>query len=335
MKTIAFFNNKGGVGKTSLVYHVAWMLSDMGKRVLVLDLDPQANLSSMFLGEEALEDFWPDDGEHVRTVWGSLSPIYRQTGGFQGVEPVEIKSGLWLVVGDLALGKFEDKLSQSFSGAINANEGDLRITSVFHTLAKNAALRIDADIVLMDVGPNLGATNRAVMIAADHVLIPMAPDLFSLQGLRNLGPTLREWRDVWSNCKDTAVRKKIKLDFPSGAMRPIGYVVMQHAMRLDRPVKAYGRWLRRIPSEYSTHVLADEPVEGVDLPTDDKSCVAEIKHYRSLMPLAMEARKPMFALRSADGAIGAHQNAVEDCRLAFKALAKAILERLETAGGGA
>lgn len=56
MKTIAFFNNKGGVGKTTLVYHIAWMLAELGQRVLAADLDPQANLSSMFLEEERLEE---------------------------------------------------------------------------------------------------------------------------------------------------------------------------------------------------------------------------------------------------------------------------------------
>lgn len=59
MKTVAFFNNKGGVGKTTLVYHLTWMLADRGERVLAVDLDPQANLTSMFLLEDALEDLWP------------------------------------------------------------------------------------------------------------------------------------------------------------------------------------------------------------------------------------------------------------------------------------
>lgn len=49
MKTIAFFNNKGGVGKTSLVYHLAWMYADLGLSVVAADLDPQANLTSMLL----------------------------------------------------------------------------------------------------------------------------------------------------------------------------------------------------------------------------------------------------------------------------------------------
>lgn len=333
MKTIAFFNNKGGVGKTSLVYHVAWMLSDMGKRVLVLDLDPQANLTSMFLDESELELLWPSEGEHFRTIWGSLSPIYRQTGGFKNVEPYEVKPGLWLVVGDLALAQFEDRLSQSWAGARSADEGDLRITSIFHSLARGSALFSEAEIVLLDVGPNLGAMNRAAMIAADHVVIPMAPDLFSLQGLQNLGPTLRDWRRKWLQCLDEARHKKLKLELPSGAMDPLGYVVMQHAMRLDRPVKAYQRWLARMPGQYEHYVLDIESAQSLASPGDDQNCIAEIKHYRSLMPLAMEARKPMFALKSADGALGAHQNSVEDCRRAFKKLATDILERLNRPGG--
>lgn len=56
MKTIAFFNNKGGVGKTSLVYHLAWMFTECGLKVLAVDLDPQANLTAMFLDEERLEE---------------------------------------------------------------------------------------------------------------------------------------------------------------------------------------------------------------------------------------------------------------------------------------
>lgn len=54
-KVIAFFNNKGGVGKTSLVYHLAWMYADLGKRVVAADLDPQANLTSAFLEVDTLE----------------------------------------------------------------------------------------------------------------------------------------------------------------------------------------------------------------------------------------------------------------------------------------
>ena len=64
MKTIAFFNNKGGVGKTTLAYHVAWMYAELGQRVLAVDLDPQANLTTIFLDEDQLQTIWPENGLH-------------------------------------------------------------------------------------------------------------------------------------------------------------------------------------------------------------------------------------------------------------------------------
>ena len=82
MKTIAFFNNKGGVGKTTLVYHLACMIAERGETVLAVDLDPQANLTSMFLSEDQLELLWPN-GEHPGTIFGALRPIIRGLGDVQ------------------------------------------------------------------------------------------------------------------------------------------------------------------------------------------------------------------------------------------------------------
>ena len=79
MKTIAFFNNKGGVGKTSLVYHLAWMYAELGLTVVAADLDPQANLTSMFVDDERLEEVWLD-GDHSGTVYGALQPLLDGTG---------------------------------------------------------------------------------------------------------------------------------------------------------------------------------------------------------------------------------------------------------------
>ena len=102
-----------------------------------------------------------------------------------------------------------------------------------------AADAIEADLILVDVGPNLGALNRAALVTANHVVVPLAPDLYSIQGLRNLGPTLRRWRREWS---ERVQRNPVAdLDVPGGGMMPIGYVVVQHAVRLNRPVKAYER----------------------------------------------------------------------------------------------
>jgi chromosome partitioning protein len=79
VRTIAFLNNKGGVGTTTLVYHLACMFADQGHSVLAVDLDPQANLTSMFLEDDRLEELWPD-GEHSETIYGAMRPIIRGLG---------------------------------------------------------------------------------------------------------------------------------------------------------------------------------------------------------------------------------------------------------------
>ena len=113
------------------------------------------------------------------------------------------------------------------------------------------------------------------------------------------------------------------LELPSADIRPAGYIVMQHAVRADRPVKAYQKWMKRIPNVYRTEVL-DEDGGRVPTAESDACCLALLKHYRSLMPMAQEALKPMFYLKAADGALGGHIYAVQECYGDFEKLAKAI-----------
>lgn len=323
MITIAFFNNKSGVGKTSLAYHLTWMFADLKVNVLALDLDPQSNLTSMFLSEERLEDLWPD-GKHPLTIQGVIDPIKRGIGDIEEPHVETITPRIGLVAGDLGISTFEDKLSAAWPNCHNRDEAAFRSMTAFYRAARKASDSHHADVVLIDVGPNLGAINRSALIASDYVVIPLASDLFSLQGLRNLGPKLREWRSAWRELKEKSPDPELML--PSGDMTPAGYVVMQHAIRQDRPVKAYQRWMTKIPAEYRTSVL-NEPGLGSNDPVQDDNCLASLKHYRSLMPLAMESRKPMFFLKPADGAIGAHVEAVRDCYRDFRSLAKAIAGR--------
>lgn len=187
-----------------------------------------------------------------------------------------------------------------------------------------AAKNHRADLILMDLGPNLGAINRAALIAANYVVVPLSPDLFSLQGLRNLGPALRRWRQQWKERLDK--NPVADLALPKGYMKPIGYVVLQHSVRLDRPVKAYDRWIGRIPEVYRTRVL-NEALNGPLAITEDPHCLILLKHYRSLMPMAQEVRKPMFHLKPADGAIGSHFQAVQGVYQDFKRLAQRVAKR--------
>ncbi|MBN1673417.1 MAG: ParA family protein [Kiritimatiellae bacterium] len=324
MKAVAFFNNKGGVGKTTLVYHLAWMYADLGVSVVAADLDPQANLSAMFLSEDRLEELWPDD-DHPKSVLGSVSPILRGLGDITEPHIEKITRDLGLVVGDLGLSRFEAKLSSAWPDCLNRDEAAFRTESAFHRTILKAAAARDAELVLIDVGPNFGAINRAAIIAADYVVFPLVPDLFSLQGLRNLGPTLRDWRSEW---QDRLARRPGDPDLllPSADIRPAGYVVMQHAVRADRPVKAYEKWMKRIPGVYHKEVLDDSGAVASST-EDDEECLATLKHFRSLMPMAQDALKPMFRLKAADGALGGHIYAVQDCYRDFERLARAIAAR--------
>lgn len=323
----AFFNNKGGVGKTSLVYHLAWMMADKGLRVVAADLDPQANLTANFLDEDELEKLWPAGNKLTtpgRTVYGSLAPLIRGIGDIAEPSTVMVTDRLSLLPGDLTLSGFEDELSSQWPECLDGKERAFRVISAFWRLLDRTAEQNDADVVLVDVGPNLGAINRAALIAADHVVIPLAPDLFSVQGLQNLGPTLRAWREQWQARLER--NPDPQLELPAGAMRPAGYVLLGHGVRLGRPVKAYRRWMDRIPVVYREAVLdIDEPSPPVSA---DPYCLAQLKHYRSLMPLSYEAHKPVFALKPADGAFGGHQAAVADARTDFAGLAGRILREV-------
>ncbi|OGP88218.1 MAG: chromosome partitioning protein [Deltaproteobacteria bacterium RBG_16_48_10] len=320
---IAFFNNKGGVGKTSLVYHLSWMYANLGLRVVSADLDPQANLTAAFLDEDRLEQLWPQ-GDHPETVFGSVHPLMRGTGDIANPSLEYIEDRLSLLVGDLALSGFEDQLSEVWPKCMDRDERAFRVTSSFWRIMQIAAESHKADVILMDLGPNLGAINRAALIAANYIVIPLSPDLFSLQGLRNLGPKLWRWREEWRERLEKNPVEELKL--PEGRMQPVGYIVLQHSERLDRPVKAYNRWIARIPEVYRSDVLKESGGENI-LVKSDPYCLSLLKHYRSLMPMAQEARKPLFHLKPADGAIGTHFKAVQEGYKDFENLAREIARR--------
>lgn len=326
MTTLAFFNNKGGVGKTTLLYHLAWMFADMGKRILVADFDPQANLTSMFLTEPELEKLWDPDNTQDQSVMAPLSPIIRGLGDIGRTPLQRIAPNIRLIPGDLNLSNFESNLSEAWGDCLDGKEPAFRTTSSLYRITRQAAENFDADLVLIDVGPNFGAINRAALICADAVVIPVAPDLFSIQGLRNLGPTLKNWRREWGKRLDENPAPDLPL--PAAAMKPLGYVVLQFGIRDSRPVSAYEKWARRIPATFAEKVL-ETPATSVS--ADSGNCLGQLKHYRSLVPMAMEARKPIFRLKPSDGAIGAHTYSVKECERDFRELASRILERLNPA----
>lgn len=322
MRLITFFNNKGGVGKTTTVYHTAWMLSELGIKTIAIDLDPQSNLTSMFLTEERLEEIF--ENNLPLTILDSINSIVNGD-PFAPAHIEVINDNLGLILGNLALSTFEDNLSDAWLKCLNSDIYSFRIISIFNTIIKEAAHRVNAEIVLIDVGPNLGAINRAVTISSDYIIMPVASDLFSLQGIKNLGTTLTTWKRQWIQRKELRP-SNITFEIPENLSVPCGYIVMQYSAKESRPVKSYLRWANRIPEIFSKFVLGNTNLSILSV-EQDVNCIALLKHYRSLAPMSMEAHKPIFSLRPADGAIGAHVYAVQRSYEEFKYLTNRILER--------
>lgn len=330
--TLTFFNNKGGVGKTTLVYHLSWMFSELGAKTLVVDCDPQANLTAAFMrSEDMLDLLWdrPLDEAPV-TIYGAVAPLLEVN---DIAEPMtyKVSDNLRLLSGDLRLSTFEDELSLQWNQALSdsGNRRAMMVQSAFWRVAQNRAEKMDAQLIIFDVGPNLGAINRSVFIGTDHVVVPLAADMFSLQGLRNLGPSLSKWKKGWQERLAKLGDKPLSQQIPAGDTRPLGYIAMQHQERLSRPVKAYGAWLDRMPAEYRSSLSLANSTKIFAGVKDDPECLALLRHYKSLIPMAQEARKPVFLLKSADGAIGSHAASVTQAYDDFRTLAKKILKKID------
>ena len=316
MKTVAFFNNKAGVGKTTLVYHLAWMYQELGISVVAMDLDPQADLTASFLEEEALVGLWLD-GSGPRTIVEVIQLLLDSRGDLAEPELQVLGDHLALLPGNLALGRFAERFTEAWACCRREDQAQshdaFRLMTALYRAADRAARARNAELVLIDVGASLDGLTRAALIACDAIVMPLEADLYSLQSLQIIGPTVSEWRKGWEERLEG--NTLMDLSRHAGEMRSVGYVVFS-----DHPGKKSQRWIERIPSAYHRELLG----QPYSLPDPDPYHLATLKGYRSLLALAQDARKPMFLLRPADGAIGGHSAAVLDCYRGFKALAVRI-----------
>jgi cellulose biosynthesis protein BcsQ len=296
---VAFFNCKQGVGTTSLVYHLAWMFSDLQVTVLAVDMDPQANFTTAFIGD---------------AMPGS---VHNQTLGISDSLAHVVNERLILAPNDLQTAAYEEEFAIGWQRALDGDEQSFGVVCRPWHFMRTLARICGAQLILVDLGPNLSAMNRAGLIAADHVVIPLTPDSLSVIGLDILGSTLRKWREDW---RERLARSPAKdMELPAGEMRTLGYVVQQPGSARS----TIENWINWIPEYYRKSILDVPLTTGVSILNDPEK-LAVFRPYRTLLEMAQEARKPMFHLKPADGALGAHLQSAQDARKDFEALARGI-----------
>lgn len=232
MTRIAFHDSSGGHDSPSLVYHLAHMLADQGHRTLIVDLDPTARLTAMCLSEDRLIEVWLHSD--IPTIAGYLRGLMATSNALPPPKIEDLRQGLGLLPGDLALAFYEEDLAEAWSRGRDPEA--IVVSSIVHRATSLGEQVHAADIVLMNLGPGVGAINRAALFAADYVMTPVAPDLTSVHGLHVLGPVAPHWRADW----------QARATNPPGQIRPLGYIVTTPAIALSRLPYAQ-RWLSQIP----------------------------------------------------------------------------------------
>jgi cellulose biosynthesis protein BcsQ len=250
---LAIFNHKGGVGKTTLTVNTAFALAELGLKVLLVDSDPQCNLTSYLVEDNVVNDLLDNsDGDGGETLWSCLKPIAEGSGLAREIEPLQISNRIWLLPGDIRLAEFEAELSplwaECFQRKIRGFRGTAALSGIVNTVSRG----VEADVVLYDTGPNIGALNRVILLDCDYFIIPAACDLFSVRAIKTLGHTLVSWITQWGTVLELAPENLYVLP---GAPKPLGYVPQRFRMYDSAPSSIFARWLPEIEKALRADVL--------------------------------------------------------------------------------
>lgn len=256
-KIISFFNHKGGVGKTTLVHNVAFALSDLGKSVLLIDADPQMNLTAAMFGLNTSVEY----STEASSKWSQLTSKHLSVLEFLNQElknescskvlydvsslSTTQKKSVKLICGDINIPTMEAEL---FNILKSNNSFNRNIIANFESAISNLAK--EYDFVLIDTSPSSSSIINALMIlCSDYFIAPTSPSFFSIQAIDNLQTVFINWLSLVDN-----FHKAIGLNGLSFKVKFLGVVVQMAKRYKSSGSSATTRWIGEVNSSVSRFI---------------------------------------------------------------------------------
>ena len=248
-KQIALFNHKGGVGKTTTTFNLGWMLANKGKRVIIVDCDPQCNLTGMVLDFKDAEDFASMYGsDAVTNIRDGLAPAFESRPAL--IEPVDCapikgQSNMHLLPGHIDLAEYEGTLgvAQQLSGSLVTLQN---LPGSLHYLFSKTADKYNADFILVDMNPSLGPINQNLLTTSDYFIVPMFPDYFSAMATESLASILPKWAAWAKQSKALPILQEAIYPFPDKRPKFLGTIIQNFRIRKGVAAKAFEGWITEI-----------------------------------------------------------------------------------------
>lgn len=310
-KTIAMFNNKGGVSKTTTTFNLGWMLASRGKTVIMVDADPQCNLTGMVLDlkeEDALANFYRDHPK--QNLRDALEPAFASRPvPLQAVETIEVpgRPGLHLIPGHVGLA--EDEVSLGIAQQLSESVQALRnLPGSFHKLFDLTAEKYDADYVLVDLSPGLGSINQNLVSTADYFIVPASPDVFSVMAMDSLARVLPRWTTWAKNASSLDALSTADYPFPKPHLKFLGSVVQRYRLRDGSPTRAFQSYFDALDTAISQQLMPELEKSGLLLAPGEYEAaglegtlrLASIPDFNTLIAESQKLRKPVFTLTKAE-----------------------------------
>jgi len=319
---ITIFNHKGGVGKTVLTVNIGAALASLGKRVLLVDSDPQCNLTSYIFRSKIVDKLLDaSDGPHGRTIWTALKPVAEGAGDVRSVRPAStFDDNLMALPGDIKLSEFEACLNTMWAECIDRKVRGFRGTTALSALVNQLAQAENFDFVFYDAGPNIGPLNRVILLDCDFFIIPAACDLFSMRALNTLGQTLATWIRSWQRIMELA--PSIPLSLP-GKPQFMGYIPQQFRVYGQAMTRSHSYYV----SQFEKHIYGDvisvlrEVDESLAPPKIAGTKLGEVKHFGELVLLSQAQGLPLSMVS------GSNSSTKAQAKAAFEDIARRIVAK--------